>query len=82
MPNMQVLCPYYVNDHMKTMLYWQMCGFIFQIELNESILKQLIEHLFHTFLLLFRFQSKYGCPISSKITKFYFISNIIQLPRS
>ena len=31
MPNMQVLCPYYVNDHMKAMLYWQMCGFIFQI---------------------------------------------------
>ena len=31
MPNMQVLCPYYVNDHIKAMLYWQMCGFIFQI---------------------------------------------------
>ena len=31
MPNMQVLCPYYVQDHMKAMLYWQMCGFIFQI---------------------------------------------------
>ena len=31
MPNMQVLCPYYVKDHMKAMLYWQMCGFIFQI---------------------------------------------------
>ena len=28
---MQVLCPYYVKDHMKAMLYWQMCGFIFQI---------------------------------------------------
>ena len=38
----------------------------FKFELNESILKQLIEHLFHTFLLLFHFQSKYGCPISSK----------------
>ena len=34
MPNMQVLCPYYVKDHMKAMLHWQMCGysgFIFQI---------------------------------------------------
>ena len=31
MPNMQVLCPYYVKDHVKAMLYWQMCGFIFQI---------------------------------------------------
>ena len=30
MPNMQVLCPYYVKDHMKAMLYWQMCGFIFE----------------------------------------------------
>ena len=29
--NMQVLCPYYVKDHMKAMLHWQMCGFIFQI---------------------------------------------------
>ena len=35
----------------------------------------------NTFLLLFRFKSKYGCAISSKITKLYFISNIIQLPR-
>ena len=39
---MQVLCPYYVKDHMKAMLYWQQCGFIFQIELSELILKQLI----------------------------------------
>ena len=31
MPNMQVLCPYYVKDHMKAMLHWQMCGFISQI---------------------------------------------------
>ena len=31
MPNMQVLCPYYVKDRMKAMLYWQMCGFNFQI---------------------------------------------------
>ena len=75
MHDMQVLCPYYVKDHMKVMLHWQMCGFISQIELSESILKQLIKHLFHTILLLFR--SKYGCPISSKITKLYFILNII-----
>ena len=42
------------------MLHWQMCGLISQniIELSESILKQLIKHLFHTFLLLFRFKSK------------------------
>ena len=51
MPNMQVLCPYYmyVKDHMKAMLQkWQMCGFISQFELSETILKQLITHLFHT----------------------------------
>ena len=52
-----------------------------KFELNKSIIKQLIKHLFHTFLMLFRFKSKCGCPISSKITKLYFISNIIQLPR-
>ena len=28
MPNMQVLCPYYVKDHMKAMLQWQIWGFI------------------------------------------------------
>ena len=79
MPNMQVLCPYYVKEHMKAMLYWQMC-FIFQIW-AKRIDSKLIKHLFHIFLQLFRFNSKYGCPISSKITKVYFISNIIQLPR-
>ena len=31
MPNMQVLCPYYVKHHMKAMLHLQMCGCIFQI---------------------------------------------------
>ena len=31
MHNMQELCPYYVKDHMKAMLHWQMCGFISQI---------------------------------------------------
>ena len=59
------------------MLHWQMCGCIFQIWVqgidNETIL---IKHLFHTFLLLFRFKSKYSCPTTSKITKLYFISNI------
>ena len=34
-PNMQVFCPYYVKDHMKAMLYWQMCDFIFQIKLSS-----------------------------------------------
>ena len=48
-----------------------------KFELSESILKQLIKNLFHTFLQFFRFKSKYGCPISSKITKLYFILNII-----
>ena len=82
MPNMQVLCPYYVKDHMKAMLLRQMYGFIFQkFELSELILKQLIKHLFHTLLTVIRVKSKYGCPISSKITQLYFISNIIQLPR-
>ena len=52
-----------------------------KFEVSESILKQLIKHLFYTFLLLFRFKSKYGCPISSKITKLYFILSITQLPR-
>ena len=82
MPNMQVLYPYYVKNHMKAMLHWQMCGCILKFELIESIINQLIKHLFHTFfLLLFRFKSKCGCPISSKITKLYFISNILQLLR-
>ena len=65
MHNMQVLCSYYVKDHMN---------FI------SKIWAQWID-LFHTFLLLFRFKSKYGCQISSKITKLYFILNIIQLLR-
>ena len=84
MPNMQVLCPYYVKNHMKAMLLWQMSGYTcisLKFELNESIIKQLIKHLFHIFLLLFRFKSKCGCPISSKITKLYFISNIIVTQR-
>ena len=82
MPNMQVLCPYYVkkpresNDALTDGVVVSL-----KFELNESIIKQLIKHLFHTFWLLFRFKSKCGCPISSKITKLYFILNIIQLPR-
>ena len=47
MPNMQVLFPYYVKHHKKAMLHWQMCGCILKFELNESIIKQLIKHLFH-----------------------------------
>ena len=80
MPNMQVLCLYYVNDHMKAMLYWQMRGFIFQIwaQWIDSKTIDWAKFLFHTFLLLFRFQWKCVCPISSKITKLYSISNIIQ----
>ena len=34
MPNMQVLCPYYVKKKKKkkkAMLHWQMCGCIFKI---------------------------------------------------
>ena len=68
---MQVLCPYYVKDHKKFVVI------SLKFELSESILKQLTKHLFHTFILtLFRFKSKYGCPISSKITKLYFIFDL------
>ena len=74
---MQVLCPYYVQDQQCCIDRCVVSSLKF--ELSESILKQLIKHLFHTFLLLFRFKSKYDCPISSKITKLYFILNIIQL---
>ena len=51
MPNMQVLCPYHVKDHMKAMLYWQMCGFIFQIWAQWIDSKRIkhFKHLFHTF---------------------------------
>ena len=58
---MQVLCPYYVKDHMKAMLHTciDRCVVLsLKFELSESILKQLIKHLFHTFLLLFCFKSK------------------------
>ena len=44
MYDMQVLCPFYVKDHMKAMLHWQMCGFISgKVELSELNLKQLIK---------------------------------------
>ena len=46
---MQVLDPYYVKNHMKVMLHWQMCGYYLKFELNELIIKQLIKHLFHKF---------------------------------
>ena len=50
---MQVLFPYYVKNHKKAMLHWQMCGCILKFELNESIIKQLIKHLFHFFYCYF-----------------------------
>ena len=83
MPNMQVLCPYYVKGNMKAMLYWQMCSFIFQIwaQWIDSKTTEISIILFQTFWRLFRFKSKYGCPISSKITKLYFISKIIVIQR-
>ena len=52
------------------MLHLQIVRFhLFNYELSDSILKQLIKHLFHKLLLIFRFKLKYGCSISSKITK-------------
>ena len=78
---MQVSSPYYVKDHIKQCCIDRCVVLSLKFELSESILKQLIKHLLHTFLLLFHFKSKYGCPISSKITKSYFILNIIQLLR-
>ena len=63
------------------MLHWQMCVVCFKFELIESILKQMIKLLFHTFLLLFHSKSQHGCPISSKITKLYFDLNIIKSTR-
>ena len=78
---MQVLCPYYVKDHMKSnVALTDVWFYLSHLRFSESILKQLIKHLFHTFLLLFRFKSKYGCPMSFKITILYFILNIIQYP--
>ena len=39
---------YFVKDHMKSMLHWQMCGLIsLKFELSESILKQLIKEELH-----------------------------------
>ena len=78
---MQLLCPYYVKDHIKQHCSDRCVVICFKFELIESILKQLIKLLFHTFLLLFRSKSQHGYPISSEITKLYFDLNIIQLPR-
>ena len=81
---MQVLCPYYIRKrpHESNVALTDVRCYLSSLSsCSESILKQLIKHLFHTFLLLFRFKSKYGCPISSKITKLYFILNTIQLPK-
>ena len=52
---MQVLCPYYVKDHMKAMLHWQMCGYISQIWAQWIDSKTIIDykHLFHTFYCYF-----------------------------
>ena len=47
---MQVLCHYYVKDHMKAMLYCRCVVLSFKFELSESILKQLIKHFLNTFL--------------------------------
>ena len=59
MPNMQVLCPDYVKDYGKQCCIDRCVVLSFKFELSESILKQLIKQLIHTFLLLFRFKSKY-----------------------
>ena len=45
---MQVLCPYYVKDHVKAICIDRCVVLSFKFELSESILKQLINHLFHT----------------------------------
>ena len=47
MPNLQVLCPYYVK---KTHCIDRCVVVSLKFELNESIIKQLIKHLLHTFL--------------------------------
>ena len=78
--NIQVLCPHYSHRApMKAMFHWQMCGANIS---NLSSLKAILDNnWFHTFLLLFRFKSEYGCPISYKITKLHLTLHIIQLPR-
>ena len=52
---MQVLCPCYVKDRMKKNCIKRYVVLLLSLkfELSESILKQLIEHLFHKFLRLF-----------------------------
>ena len=56
MPNMQVLCPYYVKNHMKAMLHWQMCGYIFKIWAQwidyKTIDKAFISYIFYCYFAL------------------------------
>ena len=47
---MQGLCPYYVKDHMRQCCINRCVVLSLKFELSELILKQLIKHLFHTFL--------------------------------
>ena len=54
---------------------WTLTQLKFQ---SDESLQRFISYMF---TLKIRFKSKYGCPISSKITKLYFILNIIQLSR-
>ena len=43
MHNMQVLCPYYVKDHMKAKFCMDRCVVLsLKFELSESILEQMI----------------------------------------
>ena len=45
---MQVLCPYYVKDHMKAMFCIDRCVVLsLKFELSESILKQLSIYFIH-----------------------------------
>ena len=43
---MQVSCPFYVKDQLRAMLYWQMCGFIFQIWAHWIDSKTIIDQAF------------------------------------
>ena len=78
---MQVLCPYYVKKktHESNVCIDRCVVASLKFELNESIIKT-IDKAFISYI-FYCFKSKCGCPISSKITKLYFILNIIQLPR-
>ena len=67
------ICPYYVKEHMKDVAF-RCVVLSLKFELSESTNWLSINHT----LVIFRFKS---CPISSEITKLYFILNIIQLPK-